>query len=319
MSWNLSAVQSSKSSCTTMPIPTARPAQPVYKFTVAPKDEKGETKYVRIQAIRPEFISEESEKADEASSALTREIMKAQAQRLLERTAAILRTAAAKDATSLAAVLGTRPAALETLALNKLGQMGMPEVLRRGFAKDRKTADAAAQAEAKQAILAWAAKHDQDVPATRPIDVDQWQAVTALCGFWHTEIAYGSGDEASAKEFVKILVGLSDLVPEDRTRRLVAGILRSLFDPDDVGREVHMGHDHALPLTGPETEAAAGAMCDWVVTNLPYFYFHPVERHLKIDAQARLEGQPTSDYRKEHPWRKDEGPNKIDPKKKPVM
>lgn len=39
-------------------------AQPVYKFTVAPKDEKGETKYVRIEAIRPEFLSEESEKAD---------------------------------------------------------------------------------------------------------------------------------------------------------------------------------------------------------------------------------------------------------------
>ena len=261
----------------------------------------------------------DTKQPDEASSALTREIMKAQAETLLERAAAILRASAAKDATSLAAVLGTRPAALETLALNKLGQMGMPEVLRRGFAKARKTADAATQAEAKRAILAWATKHDRDVPATPPIDVDQWQAVTALCGFWHTEIAYGAGEEASAKEFVKALIGLSDLVSEDRTRRLVAGILLSLFDPDDLRREVHIDHDHAPPLTGPQAETAVGAMHDWVVTNLPYFYFHPVERHLKIDAQARLAGQPTSDYRKEHPWSKDEGPNKTDPKKKPVM
>jgi len=43
-------------------------AQPVYKFTVAPKDKKGETKYVRIEAIRPDFISDKPERTAEAAA-----------------------------------------------------------------------------------------------------------------------------------------------------------------------------------------------------------------------------------------------------------
>jgi len=42
-------------------------AQPVYRFTVVPKDGKGEKTYIRIQAIRPEFISEEFEKTEETA------------------------------------------------------------------------------------------------------------------------------------------------------------------------------------------------------------------------------------------------------------
>jgi hypothetical protein len=50
-------------------------AQPVYRFGVVPKEGKGEKRFVRIQAIRPEFLSETFEgiqKPPETSSVVTK-------------------------------------------------------------------------------------------------------------------------------------------------------------------------------------------------------------------------------------------------------
>ena len=56
---------------------------------------------------------------------------------------------------------------------------------------------------------------------------------------------------------------------------------------------------------------------EWLFRNLRYCYFHPKEKTLKLDLDARARGIPSKEYRKSHPWGSNEGPNKTDPKKVP--
>lgn len=47
----------------------------------------------------------------------------------------------------------------------------------------------------------------------------------------------------------------------------------------------------------------------WYRSNAPYLYWHPGERRLRLDREAREAQKPSAEFRKDHPWRPDEGPH----------
>jgi hypothetical protein len=251
------------------------------------------------------------------SQEFSQDTARSHAQQLLDKTSQIIRAREAGDAKALSVFLGSRPAVLENLALIRLSDLGLPADLRTKLVKARMGADAAGEEAAKKAILAWARKHDESSPPKDATgEVSQSMAVLVISGAWHEEIRYKRGTEASAREYATALVGFSGIVSEDSAKEVVAYEEVVLFDEDELQSEVHIHLDKGR-LSGATVDEALAKMRVWIAANLQYCFFHPEERSFKFDAEARAAGQASSDYRKQHPWGKDEGPNKTDPEKVP--
>jgi len=129
-------------------------------------------------------------------------------------------------------------------------------------------------------------------------------------------------DEVNALETVEILLGYVETEWEagkDESWELRLVNLAQIFD----GREIRQG-DPGSPFARlvatkkpDECKVLIVPFREWLFRNLRYCYFHPEEKHLKLDNEARAKGIPSKEYRKSHPWGGNEGPNKTDPQRVP--
>jgi len=132
-------------------------------------------------------------------------------------------------------------------------------------------------------------------------------------------------DEVNAFETVEILWGdieVKSVAGEpDKYRHwdLALGYLAGMFD----GPGIWQGDPNSpfARLLANNTFAECKTLIvpfrEWIFRNLRYCYFHPKEKHLKLDLEARVKGIPSKQYRQSHPWGANDGPNLTDPKKIP--
>lgn len=248
----------------------------------------------------------------------TEEALRAKARKLLDEVMGLLQAYQAQDAVRLAKSLGAKPEALDLISLGLLGDLGLPAPIHIAYLAAKKGADEAALDKARKAIGQWAQGYRKKTEAGRYVPAfTKSDAHTNLCSEWIDLIKFGSHGEQSAKEFLLVQVGLRDEFVAEADRWAIAMTMLGRLDRDDLGEELgfkYQGYRFADP-----TDKVLAVLSPWILKNLPYLYFHPVERKLKLDREARASNIASAEYRKAHPWGANEGPNLIDPKKKPTM
>lgn len=246
----------------------------------------------------------------------TEEALRAKARKLLDEVMDLLQAYQAQDAVRLAKALGAKPEAVDVINLGLLEGLGLPAPIHIAYRDAKKGADEAALDKARKAIRQWAQGYRKKTEAEwfdrnftkSDARINLWEAWTDL-------IKFGSHGEPSAKEWLLLQVGFLGEFTAEVDRYTIAMTMLGLLDRDDLGEELgfkYQGHRFADP-----TEKVLAVLSPWILKNLPYLYFHPVERTLKLDRQARANDTPSAEYRKTHPWNANEGPNRTDPKKKP--
>ena len=110
-------------------------------------------------------------------------------------------------------------------------------------------------------------------------------------------------DGATKRRMVETLLAWRAAVPEKGDR---AWLARRLLGLTDIDRAVE-------DLRAPSAERAVGddgdPVFDWYEANAPYLYWHPAERRLRVDVEARAAKQPSGEFRKTTAWGPQDGPN----------
>ncbi|MBI4614070.1 MAG: hypothetical protein HY720_10715 [Planctomycetes bacterium] len=149
-------------------------------------------------------------------------------------------------------------------------------------------------------IEAWAKERDEE-PAPGPVPTTDLDAAIGVSGIAREFLSRGLPGE-EARLMVDLTVALVERMGEE-DRRLAGQILET-----SLGRQARGELD--VPPERKILEAAEVALlCDWWWKNRSYAYHHPRARGLRVDLAAREAGQPTDDYRREHPWGAGEGPD----------
>jgi len=246
----------------------------------------------------------------------TEEALRVKARKLLDEVMGLLQAYQAQDAVRLAKSLGAKPEALDVISLGLLEDLGLPAPIHIAYRDAKKGADEAALDKARKAIGQWAQGYRKKTEAGRYVPAfTKSHAYINLCSEWIDLIKFGGHGEPSAKELLLVQVGLLGEFAAEVDRCTIAMVMLRLLDRDDLGEELgfkYQGHRFADP-----TDKVLAVLSPWILKNLPYLYFHPVERALKLDREARAHDTPSAEYRKTHPWNANEGPNLTDPKKKP--
>lgn len=242
---------------------------------------------------------------------------KLQAKELLERVVRLLGAAEAKNAVALAEVLGTDHRPLEKLSLIKLRLIGLPEEQTENYKRASVARDQQSLARSKEMILTWAREFNKDKRGEIAANISSSQAMNTLLPIWNQMIRYGNATEKDVKELALILVGMAELFEHREEKARIANRILLLIDRDEIREELDIGK--GFLVTPDRSEETLGNLCDWLSANMSYLYFHPEERTLKIDQEARSRKAPSLDYRKKHPWGRNSGPNKTDASKKPIM
>jgi len=253
-----------------------------------------------------------------AETPLTEEALRAKARKLLDEVFGLLQAYQAQDAVRLAKSLGAEPEAIDLISISRLGSLGLPAPMHKAYLHAVEAADKEALEKARKAVAEWAQgyrkkKRAEEAEEEAPTKAD---AESVLWHAWIEPIRYGNRGESSAKELLLVQVGLREEFTDEPKRWGIAMSMLCLLDKDDLDQEL------GLQLQGGRfkdpTDKVLAALSPWILKNLPYLYFHPVERKLKLDREARAQNAPSAEYRKTHPWGANDGPNLIDPKKKPT-
>jgi len=246
----------------------------------------------------------------------TEEALRTKARKLLDEVMDLLQAYQVQDAVRLAKALGAKPETLDVISLGLLEDMGLPAPIHIAYQDAKKGEDEAALDKARKAIGQWAQGYRKKTEA-------EWfdraftksDARINLSEAWTDLIKFGNHGEPSVKEWLLLQVGFLGEFTAEADRYCIAMTMLSLLDRDELGEE--LGFKFQGPRFTDPTEKVLAVLSPWILKNLPYLYFHPVERALKLDRQARAHDTPSAEYRKTHPWNSNEGPNLIDPKNKP--
>jgi hypothetical protein len=248
----------------------------------------------------------------------TEETVRAKARKLLDEVLGLLQAYQAQDAVRLAKSLGAEPEAIRLISISQLGNLGLPAPMHKAYLHAVEAADKEALEKARKAVVEWAQGYRkkkraaEDVEEEAPTKAD---AERVLWGTWIELIRYGSHGEQSAKELLLVKMGLREEFTDEPMRWAIAMSMLRLLDAYDLDQE--LGLQFQVRMSKDLTDKVLAVLSPWILKNLPYLYFHPVERTLKLDREARAHDSPSAEYRKTHPWNANEGPNLIDPKKKP--
>jgi len=248
----------------------------------------------------------------------TEEALRAKARKLLDEVLGILQAYHAQDAVGLAKSLGAEPEAIDLICISRLGALALPAPLHKAYLQAKKGADKEDLEKARKALAGWAQgyrkrKRAEETEEEAPTKA---RAERVLLHTWIEQIRYGSHGEQSAKELLLVQVGLREEFTDEPMRWGIAMSMLCLLDAYDLDQEL------GLQLQGARfkdpTDKVLAVLSPWILRNLPYLYFHPLERKLKLDREARAHDSASAQYRNTHPWNANEGPNLIDPKKKPT-
>lgn len=233
-----------------------------------------------------------------------------------KKAAVVLQAAEIRDVVALAGVLKDGHPVVATLALTKLRLLTLPEDLAQAYVGAARKKDARALAESTEAILKWARERDGKETVKSPRIIGNEQALMEAVSVWRQRIRYGGAPDAEAEEYATVLLGASQMCKDAGRKARLANAILALLDREEVKKSVDIGK--AFVVSEKDSEKILGGLSGWLAENLPYLYFHPKERRLKLDAKAAESKTPSSEYRAKHPWGKEEGPHKTDPKKTPV-
>jgi hypothetical protein len=166
------------------------------------------------------------------------------------------------------------------------------------------------------ALMAWAKaydeKHEIVKPRKEPVPYD---AVVYICGMWRERIRYAPGHGKEAPEYARALIVFSEYGDTPRRKASCLGRIEDSVDCSELSDLVHMDGRF---ISKEHVHEDLPKAIEWVKQNLKYCYFHPEERHLKLDTAARKARVASEEYRKKNPWKENEGPNITDPRKTPV-
>jgi len=144
----------------------------------------------------------------------------------------------------------------------------------------------------------------------------------SLFGYNHTDwkLVHPSYDELSMWQSIEVLYGVLLLHRELGNKSLTLSNLTFHFDLDELWDEPQLKIAKEMKVLRGEFWTVRGndfwkVLNPWLAKNHTYVYYHPAEKHFRIDYAAREKGLSTKDYRSTLKWGRNEGPNKIDPAK----
>lgn len=208
-------------------------------------------------------------------------------------------------------------------AADSLNTMGLPTGILTRYQLAEVSGDAAKIVMARQAIQDWV--DNKSVTSPDPV-IDSYtheSAVGGLLSKWTHNVIYWRQPGEYAFLLGKSLVDFVPKLRNDNERGEVVSTFISILDNDELLSEIGLPDDlNTVTADGRivyDTKAVADRwlqpLTQWMVSNLPYLYFHPKERRLKLDVTARTAGIPSKNYRLNNPWGQNEGPNLTDPHK----
>jgi hypothetical protein len=114
-----------------------------------------------------------------------------------------------------------------------------------------------------------------------------------------------AGEEVGTKRrMVETLLVWRAVVPEKADRAWLAGRLLRLTDLERALED--------LKAASPEKalDDDGDPVFDWYRQNAPFLYWHPGEKKLRVDVEARTARRPSVEFRRETPWGPQDGPNR---------
>lgn len=113
------------------------------------------------------------------------------------------------------------------------------------------------------------------------------------------------GEEVGTKRrMVETLLVWRAAVPEKGDRAWLAGRLLRLTDLERALEDLRA----ATPEKALDDDG--DPVFEWYGQNAPYLYWHPGERKLRVDVEARAARRPSADFRRDTPWGPQDGPNR---------
>jgi hypothetical protein len=221
-----------------------------------------------------------------------------------------------EDAVTVAEVLTLDDSVVNHLALNALESFGMPGPWEQDYITAEGRSDHKTMATLREHILAWARTYAKTHPLRKAQPVKEADAIRHLCSLWSDRVRRQEAHSNGAFEFARFLYVAGASAKTDEANIYVLETVAVVVDEEELTDMIHRENGLVTALSARRDLPKALA---WVEANLEYCFFHPEERTLKLDADAREARVPSAKYRAEHPWGKSAGPNKTDPKKKPVM
>jgi len=165
-------------------------------------------------------------------------------------------------------------------------------------------------------LLEWAESQRVAEFDTQKIDKSDLERYSHSAWIW----AHPLYDEPSLTQSMEVLYGVLVLRGDSAHKWLALPDLTFHFDWDELWNEPQLKISNDLKELKGEFWTVRGnqfwkAFNPWLDKNHSYLYFHPAEKHFRIDYAAREKNMSSKDYRSANKWRRNEGPNKIDPAK----
>lgn len=226
---------------------------------------------------------------------------KKEAERVLGRVETIMAETSRGNAAPAAEAQGDASWMVRLMGAIRLGVVGLDASVTTELKRAALPSQGALAADhpARKAADEFARKNPGQGEAEKTEKDELFRIVSALIV---EEYRSSKGDASVKRQLLEELFPFAGLV-SDKAQAWYAGLLLSLTD-----------QPVALADLGVKDVAAAvkedgEAVYAWYAANASFFYWHPKERRLRVDQEARTAQQPSAEYRKTKAWRADEGPN----------
>lgn len=230
-----------------------------------------------------------------------REEARQEAQRALGKLREVIVESSRGNAGPAAAVQGDASWVVRLVGAVRLQVLGLPAATAAELkAAARPSLDALpADAPARTAAQAFAAQRPGQGEGEKP---EPGELMRIAASVIDEEYRSGKGEAGRKRDLLEALLPFRELVPEADQAWMAVHLLR-LTDESTA----------LLDLEQKDVQAAAGTDGEpvfvWYRSNAPYLYWHPGEKRLRLDQAARAAQKPSAEFRKDTPWRPDEGPH----------
>lgn len=232
-----------------------------------------------------------------------REEAKQEAGRVLTRLREVMAETGRDNAGPAASAQGDASWVVRLVAAVRLEMLGLPREAARAL-KAAAHPDQAPLAEDDQARVAarTLAEQHKGQGDSEPVEVGELLRVVA--SVVSEELRSGPGEAGRKRTLLEGLLSFREAAGmPDADQAWLAGRVLHLTD-DAVALE-----DLGVKDIKAAVKEDGEPVFVWYRSNAPYLYWHPGERRLRVDREARAAQKPSAEYRKDQPWRPDEGPH----------
>ncbi|MGE0707173.1 MAG: hypothetical protein AB7N76_16830 [Planctomycetota bacterium] len=232
-----------------------------------------------------------------------RPIMQKEARRVLVEVRELVKSTSKNDGRAAAAALGDQSWLVRHVAAIRLSVVGLDDEtyaeLRKNAVPGQQPLPAPDPLRRKVEALVAALQPD---PNSVEEDPSPNETLRLVCAVVSEELKHARYDDAARRSLIEHNLAFRHAVKDEGAAWLAVQLLAWT----DGAQALHdLGAKSPAKAAGKD----GAKVYQWYAENRRYLYWQPHERRMRLDTAAREAKTPSEEFRKEHPWGKDEGPN----------